>query len=150
MDPVTLATGAISLLVPHLAKTGKVVVDKVGQEVWDKVSNKVEKLYETIKNKFIGNDYAIQTLKRLEEKPEEKDRQSAMHSVLKEVLVEDAQFQKMLSQILAEAKQAGGNSVIQIYGSGTAATHGGVAAGERGYAAGRDMIIGRPPSKDEP
>ena len=102
MDPVTPATGAVSLLVPHLAKAGKAVTDKIGQEVWDKVSNKVEKLYETIKNKFTGNDYANQTLKRLEEKPEDKDRQSAMQSVLKEVLVEDPQFQKMLSQILAE------------------------------------------------
>lgn len=143
MDPITLATGAVSLLVPHLAKAGKVVADKVGQEVWDKVSNKIEKLYETIKNKFIGNDYAIQTLKRLEEKPDDKDRQSAMQSILKEVLIEDSQFQKILSQILAEAKQVGGESVIQVYGSGAAATHGGVAAGKGGYAVGRDIIIGK-------
>jgi len=144
MDPVTLAMGAISLLIPHLAKAGKAVADKVGQEVWDKVNNKVEKLYEIIKNNFSGNDYATQTLKRLEEKPEDKERQNAMQSVLKEVLVEDSQFQKILSQILVEAKQVGGESVIQVYGSGAAATHGGVAAGKGGYAAGRDIIVGKP------
>ncbi len=73
-----------------------------------------------------------------------------MESVLKEVLAEDQQFQKMLSQLLAETKQAGGDSIIQVYGSGAAASHGGVAAGEGGYAAGGNIIIGRPPSDNKP
>lgn len=145
MDPVTIATSAVSLLVPYLAKGGRAIADKVGKDVWDKVSNKVETLHETIKNKFSSDDYYSQTLKRLEEKPEDKGRQSNLESVLKEVLAEDTQFQKMLSQLLNETKEAGGDSIIQVYGSGAAATHGGVAAGERGYAAGRDNVIGRQP-----
>ncbi len=145
----TLATGAVSLLVPYLAKAGKTIAEKVGKDAWDMVNSKIEKLYETIKNKITGNDYASQTLKRLEEKPEDEDRQIAMKSVLKDVLAEDQQFQKTLSQLLDEVKQVGGDNIIQVYGSGAAATSGGVAAGEGGYAAGGNIVIGRPPNPEE-
>jgi hypothetical protein len=145
----TLAAGAVSLLVPYLAKAGKTIAEKVGKDMWDKVNDKVETLYENIKNKFTGNDYATQTLKRLKEKPEDKGRQSAMESVLEEVLADDQQFQKMLGQLLAEAKKSGGDSIIQVYGGGAAATHGAVAAGEGGYAARGNIIIGRGSSDDE-
>ncbi len=145
----TIATEAVSLLVPYLAKAGKTITEKVGKDAWDMVNSKIEKLYGTIKNKITGNDYASQTLKRLEEKPEDKGRQSAMESVLKEALADDQQFQKILSQILAETKQVGGDNIIQVYGSGAAAASGGVAAGERGYAAGGDIIFGRPPNPEE-
>lgn len=143
MNIETIATGAVSLLVSYFAKAGKAIANKVGIEVWDKVSNKVETLYQTIKNKFTDNDYANQTLKRLEEKPEDQGRQNAMEIILKEALIEDTQLQKMLGQLLAEAIQAGGDSIIQVYGSGAAASHGGIAAGEGGYAAGGDIIIDR-------
>ncbi len=141
MDPTTLASGVVSLLVPYLAKAGKTIAEKVGEDAWNTVNSKIERLYDAIENKFRGNDYANQTLKRLEEKPEDKGRQSAIESVLKEVLAEDQQFQKMLSQFLAEAKQAGGDTIIQVYGSGAAATHRGVAAGEGGIAVGGNIIF---------
>lgn len=149
MDIEAIAKGAIVLLVPYLSKAGETIADKVGKDVLDKANKIIEKLYGTIKNKFVGNDYANQTLHRLEEKPEDKGRQSAMESVLKEVLVEDTQFQKMLDRLLIEARQAGGDSIIQVYGSGAAASHGGIAAGEGGYAAGGDIIIGRHPLDGE-
>lgn len=102
--------------------------------------NKVKTLYESIKNKFQGNNYAAQTLKRLKDKPEDEGRQSTMKSVLKDVLAEDQQFQKILSQLLAEVKQAGGNTIVQVYDSGAAAAHGGVAASEGSQAAGGNII----------
>lgn len=136
-----LTTGAVSLLTLYLAKAGKTISESVGKDAWNIVNSKIEKLYNAIKNKFIDNVYANQTLKRLEEKPEDKGRQIAMENILKEFLENDQQFQKMLIQLLAEVQQAGGDSIIQVYGSGAVATHRGIAAGERGYAAGRDIII---------
>ncbi len=41
----TLATGAVSLLAPYLAKAGKTIADKVGKDAWDIVNSKIEKLY---------------------------------------------------------------------------------------------------------
>ncbi len=149
MDLGILATGTVSLLVPYFAKAGKTIAEKVGKDALDIVTDKTETLYEAIKNKFHGNDYANQTLKRLEEKPEDKDRQSAMKSVLKDVLSEDQQFQKMLSRLLTEAKQSGGDNIIQIYGGGAVATQGGVAAGEGGTAAGRNVITSNPIFKNK-
>ena len=149
MDPVTLAASAVSLLVPYLAKAGRIVVENAGKDVGEFVSSKVEALYEAVKNKFTRNDYASQSLKRLAEKPDDEDRQATMKGVLKDALADDPRLQEMLSQLLAEIKQVGGDSIIQVYGSGAAATRGGVAAGERGYAAGGDINIGRVPSEHE-
>ncbi len=128
MDFGNLATVAVSLLVPCLAKAGKTIADKIGKDAWDTVNNKIEKLYDSIKKKFTGNDYANNTLKRLEEKPENEDRQNAMKAVLREVLAEDQQFQKMLVQILEQIENSGGDKIIQAYRDSVVATNGSVAA----------------------
>ena len=127
MDIGNLATTAVSLLVPYLAEAGKSVANKVGEDAWNLLNRKIETLYELIKNKFHIDDYASKTLKRLEEKPEDEDRQKAMEIVLKEVLKEDKLFEKMLSKLVIEMKQEGSDNVIQADISGAAATHGGVA-----------------------
>ncbi len=137
----TLASGAVSLLVPYLAKAGNTIAEKVGKDSWDIVNSKIEKLYETVKSKITGNDYASQTLKRLEEKPEDADRQSAMKSVLKDILIDDQQFQKTLSQLLDEVKQTGGKN-IQFQDNG-AISFGGEIKIKGEYAAGRDNIINK-------
>ena len=149
MDLATLAMEAVSLLAPYLAKGSRTIADKVDKDVWSVVSSKVETLYNMIKDKFDGNDYASQTLKRLEEKSGDKDRQRAMEGVLKEIIDEDFQFQKRLGRLLMEIRQVGGGCVIQVYGSGAAATQGGVAAGKGGYAAGGNINIGSHASDDE-
>jgi hypothetical protein len=142
MDPITIATGAVSMLIPYLANKGETIIKKVGKEKWKKLKEKTKSIFSAIKDKFEGNEYAVQTLKRMEEKPEDEGRQSAMKDVLMEILTEDEKFQKILSQLLNDAKQTGGDKFIQVYGSGAIAIGDGVAAGEGGYAAGRDIIIG--------
>jgi hypothetical protein len=148
MDIGMLASGAVSFLIPYFTKASKTIVDKVGSDVSNKVNSKIETLYETIKSKIRGNDYANQTLKRLEEIPADKDRQVAMKSVLKDILAEDQQFQKILYQLLAEIKQIGGDSIIQVYGSGAIATNNSVAAGEGGIAVQGNNNLIRSPSDD--
>lgn len=136
MDFGTLATGAVSLLVPYLAKAGKTIADKIGKDAWDTVNDKIETLYESIKSKFLGNDYASQTLKRLEEKPDDDDRQNAMKGVLRDALAEDGQFQKILAQLLEQIEHEGGDNIIQIYRDSAVATNGSVAANKGGIALG--------------
>jgi len=131
MDIGLLATTAVSLLVPYLAKLGKTLAADIGEEVSGHVRDKVKVLYETIKNKLTGNDCASQTLERLEEKPEDKGRQDMMASVLKESLPNDPQFQKVLDQLLSEIEQG---NIIQT-GSGTVETHRSVTASGPGSVA---------------
>jgi len=127
MDIGNLATNAVSLLVPYLVEASKSVANNVGEDAWNLLNKKIEPLYKLIKNKFHKDDYASKTLKRLEEKPEDEDRQNAMKSVLKEVLTEDNIFKEMLSKLVIEMKQEGSDNVIQANINGPAATHGGVA-----------------------
>jgi len=143
MDVGTIANGVVLLLVPYFAEAGKIITKKISKDATNILNNKIDNILEVLKNKFLSNDYAIQTLRRLEEKPEGKERQIAMKSVLQEVLVEDKQFQITMSQLLDEIKQISRGTNIKVNGSGAVAIHGGVAAGEQGYAAGRDITIGK-------
>jgi len=126
MDIGLLATTAVSVLVPYLAKLGKSLAADIGEDVSGHVSNKVKALYEKIKSKFMGDDYASRTLERMEEKSEDKGRQDMMVSVLKESLSNDPQFQKILDQLLSEIKQG---NIVQTGRSITASGHGSVAVG---------------------
>lgn len=142
MDIGLIATSAVSLLVPYLVDLGKTLAGEIGKDVSDHVKGKVKVLYETIKNKFTGNEYASETLERLKEQPEAKGRQVAMASILQENLSDDPALQIMLDRLLTEIKQASGVSITQ-FGSGVIATDHGVAAGEGGYAAGGNIIINK-------
>jgi hypothetical protein len=144
MDPVSLARGIVTLLVPYLAKAGDVIAGKVGEATWEGVSTKVKAVHDAIRDKFYEHPYAAQTLTRLEERPEDEGRQIAVRALLTELLGEDSQLQAVLEDALAQAKHAGADSVIEVYGSGAAAIAGGVAAGKGGYAAGRDINVGSP------
>jgi len=148
MDPAALATSAIALLVPYLTKAGSAIVERIGKDVAGTVSTRVESLYEAIKRKLGGNDYAAQSLNRLEEKPDEEERQAALKGVLKELLVKDAEFRTAVEHMVAEAQRArgGAGTTILVSGSGSAATQGGVAAGQGGQAAGGNIVnYGRGP-----
>jgi len=152
MDPAVLATSAVALLVPYLTKAGSAMMERIGKDVAGAVSTRVESLYEAIKRRLGGNDYAGQSLKRLEEKPDEEERQAALKGVLKELLVEDAEFQTAVERMVAEAQGAAGKTGtrILISGSGAAATHGGVAAGQGGQAAGGNIVnYGRGPREQD-
>jgi hypothetical protein len=142
MDPATLATSVIAFLAPFLARTGKAAMDKIGSDVAEAASSQVKSLYETIKRRLAGDDYAAQSLKRLEEKPDQEERQAALKGVLKELLVADAEFQSAVARMVAEAQRAGGaaGTTILVSGSGSAATQGGVAAGQGGQAAGGNIV----------
>jgi hypothetical protein len=148
MDPGTLATSAIALLVPYLTKAGSAMMERIGKDVAEAVSTRVESVYESIKRRLGGDDYAAQSLKRLEEKPEEEERQAALKGVLKEMLVKDTEFQTVMERLVSEAQRAAGKAgtTILVSGSGAVATQGGVAAGQGGQAAGGNIVnSGRSP-----
>jgi len=149
MDIGVLATGAVALLVPYLASTGKSVTEGIFKDLGQAVQAKLGTLYQAVKERFVGNDYAGQSLQRLSEKPDDKGRQDALKSVLAEILEEDSGFRNELARLLTEVRRSGGDEIIRVYGSGAVATQGGVAAGERGIAAGRDLIIGGQSLREE-
>lgn len=119
-DPVTTAI-VVSLLTQFLAKTGDAFAEKAGDALFQKASS----LYQTIKNKFTGDEYAELTLLRLEESPEAKGRQVSFENLLAEKIDEDSAFANRIAELLEDAKKADTRNVI--------------AYGERSVAIGGDV-----------
>jgi hypothetical protein len=114
MDPVSAA--AVAILAPYLAKAGEAFASKVGEAAFDGAKS----LLKTIREKFArdDDDYAKQTLQRLEELPADAGRQQALESVLKEKADADSGFADELKQLVADTTkgQPVGNFLVEVYG----------------------------------
>jgi len=108
MDIQQIATAAMVLLSPYLAKAGEAFAKKTGEQLTERVS----KLYQAIKKKFAGDDYAEQTLTRVEEKPTSTGRQVVLKEVLAEKMEDDANFADMVRRSVEETHNAPGGDVI--------------------------------------
>ncbi len=108
MDIQTVATTTLILLSPYLSKAGEAIAENLGEKLAEKVSG----LYQTLQEKFRGDDYAEQTLARLEGKPESEGRQAALKEVLIEKMEADPDFAEQLRQLVEESKQVGGGDII--------------------------------------
>jgi len=98
----TVAAQIVSTIVPYLIKAGKVAVEGVAAKAID-----------VIRKKFKGDDYAEQTLKRLEDKPEDEGRASAMRIMLAEKMRSDRKFASILEQIAKQIDQPAGDVINQ-------------------------------------
>lgn len=108
MDPATLASMAVSMLAPYLAKVG----ESLATQATETAVEAVKAVFNTIKQKFAKDPYADQTLKHVEEAPESKNWQAALTAVLEEKLKEDSAFAETLARQLEAAKDAGAGDVI--------------------------------------
>ena len=98
----TIAAQIVSLIVPYFARAGKVVVENV-----------VSKTLEAIRQKFKGDDYAEQTLKRLEAKPDDESRAGALRMMLEEKMRSDRKFASILEQFAKQIEQPVGDVINQ-------------------------------------
>ncbi len=120
MDPQTIATMAVSLIAPYLAKAGEsiakkaeeagaVLAEKAAEATWGKIRS----IYETVVDKLKGDAYAVETVKRLEAEPESKSRQAALTGVIEEKVKEDSTFASSLQKLLEEAREQGAEKIVQ-------------------------------------
>ena len=110
MEPMVLATMAVTYLAPYLATAGEVLAKKAGEAAWEKMSD----VYAAVKHKFAGDDYAQKTLERVAADPESETRQAALIGVLEEKLNDDPTFAESLQKLLDEAEEAGaGRQIVQ-------------------------------------
>ncbi|NEP27144.1 MAG: hypothetical protein F6J94_07000 [Moorea sp. SIO1F2] len=111
MNFVEIATSAVSILIPYLAKVAEGAAQKAGESVWEKA----EAIYQAIVSKFSEDGYAEQTLKRLKEKPSNEERQKALVGILAEKAEEDSGFAKQLNRLISNAapEQPSGQSQDQ-------------------------------------
>jgi len=107
VDSITIAIAALS---PYLAKGTEAFAQSAGKEVAEMVGD----LYRLVKSKFKGDSYAEQTLARMEEKPNDKGRQSVLKTILVDKTESDPEFAKNLHQISEELEKIDGASINMI------------------------------------
>jgi hypothetical protein len=129
MDPLTLATTAVSFLSPYLVKAGEKAAEQVGKKLPDTVG----KMWNAITARFKDKPAAEEAVKDLVAKPDDQLNQSAFANQLRKVLESEPAFAAELERLLNSAQSEGGDTIINI-GSGAVATKGGVAAGAGGVA----------------
>jgi hypothetical protein len=98
MNIQAIATAAVTFLAPYLAKAGEALAKSVGEQLLGKMGD----LYRAIKKKFKGDNYAEQTLVRVEEKPESEGRQVALAEVLADKMEADSDFAHLIRQLVEE------------------------------------------------
>ncbi len=126
MDPVTLAAAATSILLPYLAKAGKLVVEDVAKQLPETAGM----LWDKIAGKFQAKPAAQGAAQDLVGQADNKDNQEAFQLQLRKMLKEDPAFAEELSQLVDKAQK----EAISLQGSGAIATSGGVASGQGGVA----------------
>lgn len=109
MDPVTLATSVIGLLMPYLIKGGESIAKKAVDETIEHAGQ----LYNTVKQKLSDDPYAKETLKRVEEDPDSVSRKAALQGVLEEKIKADPALASELERYLALAKELTGDKIAQ-------------------------------------
>jgi hypothetical protein len=126
MDPVTLATTAVTVLSPYLVKAGEKAFETVGEK-------SVDSLWQSIKAKFTGKPAAEEAVRDLAVRADDQLYQSTFANQLRKVLEAEPAFAAELERLLNNAQSEGGDTIVNT-GSGAIATGGGVAAGEGGVA----------------
>jgi hypothetical protein len=103
VDVAQIATVAVALLVPYLAKATEGLASKAGEVAWDKVVA----LYKAVCRKLSADkdEKAQQTLRRMEEQPADEERQTALMNVLTEKARTDPVFKQELAQLVQVATQ---------------------------------------------
>jgi len=101
MDPVTIATLAVTLLVPYVKKAAEEFAGEAGKAVF----NKVGALFAVLKQHVGGDTAGRDTISRFEESPER--YRPFLEDVLKEKLDADEKFRSEVARLLAEIRDAG-------------------------------------------
>lgn len=108
MDSATIASAAISILTPYLAKAGEEVAKKSANAAWEKASE----IYKAVKERFTQekDKRSQEMLKRYEKEPEKRKR--TMQEILAGMLEKDPGFSKKLLKLVRDAEKSGAGTVF--------------------------------------
>jgi len=102
MDPIaSLATSAIAIISPYLAKAGEEIAEEVGKVA----ANKIGMLYNALRTNFKNSPPASGALSYLEANPNDKDAQGALRIQLAEQMKTDQSFADTIRKIIDEIDQ---------------------------------------------
>jgi len=112
MDPViaaSIASGAVSILVPFLKSLGEEFAKSIAQELGSKAGEtawkRAKKLYEFIKSKVTSKPEFEKVITSLEESPDDADTQAMVRYHLKELMTVDESFARELSELVKQVTE---------------------------------------------
>ena len=103
MDPTALAGAVVAMVAPYLAEAGKAAAEKAGESAASHVGG----ILGVIRRKFGADDdeYAQQTLARLEEQPQAEARRRSLADLLAEKLEAEPAFREELERLVQGARR---------------------------------------------
>lgn len=119
MDPITLAAAATALLSPFIKKAGETAAEKLGE----KLPEALGKMWKAISKK---SDNVREAAGELAKNPDDSDNEVFFKKNLQKELEKDAEFARMIAELLESAKKEQG---INIGGDGVVANNNSNAVG---------------------
>lgn len=127
MDPATLAAVAVAALVRYVAGKAARVAGRAGRDIDATVDERLDRLYENVRDRLGGDRRGERTLHDLEEHPEDERRQGRLELALEGAIEDDPDFGGRLAAMIEDLKQR--------------PPPGGLAVRDAGPVAGRDVVI---------
>lgn len=96
MDPASIVTGVLTVLMPYVAKGAKEFISIAGEAGYEKAKG----LFEKLKAKWSGDPEVTSTIEHFEAKPER--YKPVLEDIMHEKLLQDPDFADELSKILKD------------------------------------------------
>lgn len=138
----SIASAAVSLLVPYLKGLGEELAKKAGGKIGETAGetalSKVKQLHSSIKAKFAAKPAAAEALDDLTKSPDDSDLQATVRTQLKKILSSDEDFAKELADLLKEAVDACAETVFHTSIQGDVQNL--VQIGHSAFSVGNDFV----------
>jgi hypothetical protein len=150
VDPLTLATSVVTLLMSYFARLGGRAAERTGDDLGDALTKRLEPLYKSIKARFVNDHLASASLAQLRAQPDDARHQGSLQYALAQILEADPAFGAALSTLVEEARSSGAPPRVTISNSGATAIGGSVTiTAQGGSVAGRDATWAEPKRREE-
>jgi len=138
VDPASLAALAVGALVRYAVSKASGVASRAGRDVDAAVDDRLDRLYDAVRERLVGDSRAERTLTDLKTQPDDARRQGRLELALEEVIEKDPEFATRLATMLDDLSQHPPVGGIAARDTGPVAGGNVVITGARD-AAGRDL-----------
>jgi hypothetical protein len=132
VDPATLATVAVAALARYAAGKAARLAGRAGQDIDATVDERLDRLYESVRERLSGDHRSERTLHDLEDHPDDVRRQGRLELALEGAIEDDPEFGGRLAVMIEDLSQQPPPGGMAVRNAGP------VARGDIVIKAGRD------------